>query len=245
MSVKLGGNIVVTGTNRGVGLELVRQLAEKTGEDAHIYVCCREPESPRAEVKHHHVHLDSISAAVQAVSQQIGSDGLNLLINNAAINKPLQPATLLDTIKSNMMEVFETNVAGPFLLSKVGLSYVHFFLCTSTGNAFSRSGKMSCPKWRSLSILGSCSRMREKWSGRSTGRLAALNMLTRCQAEDFKSHNILVMAIHPGLVRTDMGGEMAPLTPEDSVVGMLGVMSTLSRKHTGTLLDWEGNTIPW
>uniref|UniRef100_A0A3Q3A8Z8 Uncharacterized protein n=1 Tax=Kryptolebias marmoratus TaxID=37003 RepID=A0A3Q3A8Z8_KRYMA len=239
MSVKLGGNIVVTGTNRGVGLELVRQLAEKTGEDAHIYVCCREPESPRAEVKHHHVHLapDSISAAVQAVSQQIGSDGLNLLINNAAINKPLQPATLLDTIKSNMMEVFETNVAGPFLLSKVGLSYVHFFLCTSTGKQFGVNSECETAGMRISASKSEAIVLSRK--------RAALNMLTRCQAEDFKSHNILVMAIHPGLVRTDMGGEMAPLTPEDSVVGMLGVMSTLSRKHTGTLLDWEGNTIPW
>lgn len=66
---------------------------------------------------------DSISAAVQAVSKQIGASGLNLLINNAAINKPAVPALLDVTGKKDMMEVYETNVVGPFLLVKVGLSY--------------------------------------------------------------------------------------------------------------------------
>lgn len=50
MSVKLGGNILVTGTSRGIGLELVKQLAEKTGQEAHIYASCRDPEGTRAEV---------------------------------------------------------------------------------------------------------------------------------------------------------------------------------------------------
>ncbi|XP_015249000.1 PREDICTED: C-factor-like [Cyprinodon variegatus] len=74
---------------------------------------------------------------------------------------------------------------------------------------------------------------------------AALNMLTCCQAEDLKDHKILVTAIHPGWVRTDMGGDQAPLTTQDSVAGMLDVMSTLTGRHTGLLLDWEGNVIPW
>ncbi|XP_049429883.1 uncharacterized protein LOC125887247 [Epinephelus fuscoguttatus] len=238
MSVKLEGNILVTGTNRGIGLELVRQLAETTGEQAHIYACCRAPEGPRAErfwyltarlvttpppvlvyppacsssvplpswtahlattplpASDHSCSLpvgtstraagssdheassssssaevsyfssprlsprdymsdeDSISAAVQAVSKQIGAGGLNLLINNAAITKLAIPGPLSATGKKDMMEVYETNVVGPFLIAK-----------------------------------------------------AALNMLTRCQAEDFKSYNILVTAIHPGWVRTEMGGE--------------------------------------
>lgn len=69
----------------------------------------------------------SISAAVQAVSKQIGAGGLNLLINNAAINKPASPAPLSATGKKDMMEVYETNVVGPFLLAKVSLS--HSLLC--------------------------------------------------------------------------------------------------------------------
>lgn len=52
MSVELGGNILVTGSNRGIGLELVRQLAARS-EDAHVYACCRDPEGPGAEVRPH------------------------------------------------------------------------------------------------------------------------------------------------------------------------------------------------
>lgn len=50
MSVNLKGNILVTGTNRGIGLELVKQLAEKTGPETQIYASCRDPEGTRAEV---------------------------------------------------------------------------------------------------------------------------------------------------------------------------------------------------
>lgn len=68
---------------------------------------------------------DSISAVVQTVGQQIGPDGLNLLINNAAINKPDVQASLVNTGKRDLMAVFE--VAGPFLLTKVALSHLHFY----------------------------------------------------------------------------------------------------------------------
>uniref|UniRef100_A0A3B4ZJM1 Uncharacterized protein n=1 Tax=Stegastes partitus TaxID=144197 RepID=A0A3B4ZJM1_9TELE len=74
---------------------------------------------------------------------------------------------------------------------------------------------------------------------------AALNMLTRCQAEDFKIHNILVAGIHPGWVRTEMGGADAPLPSQDSALSVLSVISSLSNKDSGRLLDWGGNMIPW
>lgn len=71
---------------------------------------------------------DSISAAVQAVSRQIGEAGLNVLINNAAINRPAAPGLLSLTRKTDMMQVYETNVVGPFLLAKVGLSNLSLLL---------------------------------------------------------------------------------------------------------------------
>lgn len=73
MPVELKGNIVVTGANRGIGLELVKQLAETRGEEAHIYACSREPEGSRTEVRLLHVdafcgsHINSESTHVKAV----------------------------------------------------------------------------------------------------------------------------------------------------------------------------------
>ncbi|CAB1313854.1 unnamed protein product, partial [Coregonus sp. 'balchen'] len=74
---------------------------------------------------------------------------------------------------------------------------------------------------------------------------AVLNMLIRCLAGDYKRDGILVIAIHPGWVKTDMGGPHVLMRTEDSAKGMLNVMSTLTEKHNGSLLDWEGNGIPW
>lgn len=264
MSEMLAGNIVVTGTNRGIGLELVKQLAQNTAEGAHIYACCREPEGTSAEalrtlptqypgkitvIKLDMSDEDSISAAVHAVSRQIGADGLNLLINNAAVNKPALPAPLSATGKEHMMEVYETNVAGPFILTKLFLPLLQ--RAAERGSA-ENGNTMSCRRSAIINISTLISSIEKCPETFPVAQMypyrtskAAMNMLTRCQAEDFKIHNILVTAIHPGWVRTDMGGEEAPLTTQDSVLGMLNVMSSLSNKDSGKLLDWQGDIIPW
>ncbi|TNN49435.1 hypothetical protein EYF80_040390 [Liparis tanakae] len=183
MARQLRGNVLVTGSNRGLGLELLRQLAARGGERTRLYAGCRAPEGAGAqgcfgsvgmaidrmafgpvsgrslmvtpsetsrpnildgspssssvntppdwlptgdvslglEITEYMSDEDSISAAVQAVSRQIGAGGLNLLINNAAINQPAAPAPLAATGKKDMMDVYETNVVGPFLLAKVGV----------------------------------------------------------------------------------------------------------------------------
>lgn len=69
---------------------------------------------------------ESIMSAVRTVSEKIGAGGLNLLINNAAIIKPPLPGPLCDTSRRDMMDVYETNVAGPFLLTKVVVSDCDF-----------------------------------------------------------------------------------------------------------------------
>ncbi|XP_069018380.1 C-signal-like [Embiotoca jacksoni] len=266
MSVKLDGNILVTGTNRGIGLQLVQQLAQKGGERAHIFACCREPEGTGAEelgqlstqhpgkitiIKLDTSDEDSIRAAVQAVSRQIGAGGLNLLINNAAINRPASPAPLSATGKKDMMEVYETNVVGPFVLTKMLLPLLQR-AAQSGSPQKDDAGKMSCRRSAIINISTLISSIEKCPETFPVAQMypyrtskAALNMLTRCQAEDFKIHNILVTAIHPGWVRTEMGGEEAPLTGEESAVAMLSTMSSLSNKDSGMLVDWQGNTIPW
>uniref|UniRef100_A0A667ZUJ3 Zgc:158868 n=1 Tax=Myripristis murdjan TaxID=586833 RepID=A0A667ZUJ3_9TELE len=248
IEVRHTGNILVTGSNRGIGLELVKQLLDNTGQEDHIYACCREPEGAGAEVlralanqRPEQVTIvqldtsdeDSVTAAVQVVGERVTASGLNLLINNAAINKPASPALLSATSKADMMEVFETNVAGPFLLAKVG-------------------GQMSCRRSAIINMSTLVSSIEkcpqnfhivQMYPYRTSK--AALNMLTRCLAEDFRKHSILVTGVHPGWVITDMGGKEAPMTPQQSVLGMLSMMSSLSDKDSGKLVDWMGNQIPW
>ncbi|KAF7650611.1 hypothetical protein LDENG_00122970, partial [Lucifuga dentata] len=194
---------------------------------------------------------DSICAAVQAVNGHIGASGLNLLINNAAVNKPAAPAKLCDTSKKDMMDVYNTNMAGPFLLAKMFLPLLQRAADThSPGKG--KGDEMSCRRSAIINIstfISSIQKCPETFHFAHmypyrTSK-AALNMLTRCLAEDFKKNQILVTGLHPGWVQTDMGGKHAPLTTQESVLGMLSVMSSLSSKDSGMLLDWEGNRIPW
>ncbi|XP_035766458.1 uncharacterized oxidoreductase C24B10.20 [Neolamprologus brichardi] len=74
---------------------------------------------------------------------------------------------------------------------------------------------------------------------------SALNMVSRCMAVDLEPDGILCMAIHPGWVRTDMGGSEAPLSPEDSISFMLSVIGGLTEKDHGSFLNFTGEQIPW
>jgi NAD(P)-dependent dehydrogenase (short-subunit alcohol dehydrogenase family) len=74
---------------------------------------------------------------------------------------------------------------------------------------------------------------------------AALNLLAKGLAANLAARSVIVVALSPGWVRTDMGGQSAPLTPETSVRGLRSVIGRLRREDSGKFLSYDGSSIPW
>ncbi|XP_067158904.1 C-signal-like isoform X1 [Apteryx mantelli] len=248
--------VLLTGSNRGIGLELVKQLLGGPRPPAWIFATCRDPEGPRAQelrdlVSRHPnlvlVKLDvadpsAIINAVKIVEGKLNGAGLNLLINNAGICAPVT----LETVDSEeMIRAYKTNAVGPLLMAQAFLPLLKKAARESTDKG------LSCSKAAIINIstiMGSIEKTSESFfkpviSYRCSK--AALNMLTKCQALTYEETGILCVALHPGWVKTDMGTQEADLTADTSVRGLLSVLPILSEKHSGSLLNWEGKAIPW
>ncbi|XP_042293979.1 C-factor-like [Sceloporus undulatus] len=251
------GSVLVTGANRGIGLELVKRFLAKANPPKVVFATCRDPEGPRAQElralasKHPNLAIlqlettdpKSIQAAAKKAEARLGGAGLNLLINNAGI----MPACTLESATSeHMLDVYNTNLVGPMLVTKEFLP-----LLRKAAHASVHKG-MGCGKATIINmstILGSIEKAPEHYalfpvvSYRCSK--AALNMLTKLQSMGFKEEGILCVAIHPGWVKTDLGTEKADLTVEESVKGIMDVLCNLSEKQHGILVTWEGKTLPW
>ncbi|KFO97298.1 C-factor, partial [Calypte anna] len=256
--------VLLSGSNRGIGLGLVKQLLAAPKPPLWIFASCRDPEGPRAQElrdlasKHPNLvllKLDvanpvSVTEAARIVERKMNGSGLNLLINNAAIYTPTASLAVVDA--EDMMRTYETNTVGPMLMAQASYRVPFFFLPLLKQAAQESTEKgLSCSKAAIInisSVMGSIERtpatfLKPVISYRCSK--AALNMLTKCQALTYGKVGILSVALHPGWVKTDMGTQEADLTVETSVQGLLSVLPILSEKHNGTLLNWEGKAIPW
>lgn len=74
---------------------------------------------------------------------------------------------------------------------------------------------------------------------------SALNAATKSMSLDLKKDNILVVSLHPGWVKTAMGGPNAPIDVDTSIKNILTTLRSLSEKHTGAFLQYDGKTLPW
>jgi NAD(P)-dependent dehydrogenase (short-subunit alcohol dehydrogenase family) len=74
---------------------------------------------------------------------------------------------------------------------------------------------------------------------------AALNMFTRMLAVELSPFGIVTVTVHPGWVQTDMGGRGAPLTPQESVQGLIKLIDGLTASHNGLYYRWDGEALPW
>ncbi|XP_027572013.1 C-factor-like [Pipra filicauda] len=252
-------SVLVTGANRGIGLGLVQHLLGLPNPPQWVFATCRDPKGQRAQElqnlasKHPNLVIiplevsdpASIKAAAARVEELLGGSGLNVLINNAGIAKPI---SLEKETLETMTQIYTTNTAGPLLLGQAFLPLLKKAAQGSPGSG------MSCSKAAIInmsSIAGSISfpyTWEEVLFTSYQCSKAALNMLNKCQSLAYKEHGILCLALHPGWVQTDLGssaGHMPPLTVDTSVKGMLKVLSSLSEKDTGTFLDWEGKVVPW
>ncbi|XP_040471235.1 C-factor-like isoform X1 [Falco naumanni] len=252
-------SVLVTGANRGIGLGLVRHFLGMQNPPKWVFATCRDPKGQRAQdlqnVASNHANLviiplevtdpTSIKAAAARVGEHVGGSGLNLLINNAGmvINN-----TLDDETPENMTQIYTTNTVGPLLLGQAFLPLLKKAAQGSPGSG------LSCSKAAIINISSYGGSIKEVYLWDQIQAVsyrcskAALNMLTKCQSLGYRAHGVLCAALHPGWVQTDMGdsvGNVAPLTVDASVRGMLKVLSSLSEKDTGTFLDWEGKVLPW
>ncbi|XP_047934706.1 C-signal-like [Anser cygnoides] len=252
----LARSVLVTGSNRGIGLELVRQLAASPQAPQHIFATCRDPDGPRGkalrELSAQHpsirlvqldtVDLPSIRRAVQVVESCLEGQGLNLLVNNAGIGSH---ATLQSVDSQEMLAAFATNVVGPLQVAK------EFLPLLEKAAKGAQKTRLSCSRAVIVNVsskvgsIGLCLGVLEAPMYPYRASKAAQNMVTRCLAAELRDKGILCMAIHPGWVKTDMGTEQAPMTVERSVQGILAVLGSLSQETSGTFLDWEGNSLPW
>ena len=251
-------SVLETGGNRGIGLEFARQfLIQKSLNFEKIIVTCKDPlvATELNELKDiypaqlHILKLDVIEwdtydTLVKDVENIVGVEcGLTLLINNAGILQDKQDLHDLDP--ECMIEAFKVNCIAPILLSKSFLSLLRTASQNSvtSGMSITRAGIVNISSdWGSIK-----ERETSEWGSLYPYRCSknALNMGTKNLAIDLKEDGIMVTALHPGWVKTDMGGPDGELTPEQSVLMMLKTMLNLSEEDNGTFLQFNGTSLPW
>ena len=229
--------ILITGANRGLGLSFARQSLAR---GYRVFASCRRPDEAvdlHALAEDHVDQLtplrldvtdeDTILASARVVERQEG--GLDLLINNAGVNPSGERPGNLEA--GTMLHTFHVNAVGPMLVAQRHLD----LLRGGDGPAIINIS----------SVLGSLARKSGGGEYSYSSSKAALNMLTRALAFDLRSDGIIVVSMHPGWVQTDMGGSAAPLTPTESVRGILDVADGLTLDDTGSFLAHDGRRLPW
>ena len=227
-------SVVVTGANRGIGLELVSQYLV---DDWQVYGCCRRPElateltglAPNSVLSIHQLDVgnpDSVKNLALALSEL----SIDLLINNAGIYGG-ERQSFGDIDYAQWTRVLEVNTLGAYRVSTA--------LANQVGNSEQRL------MVNVSSAMGSIERYTTGGHYIYRSSKAALNMVTGNLAHDLRSRGITVLSVHPGWVRTDMGGSSADISTKTSAAGLRQLISNATIEDSGRFFSWDGSALPW
>ena len=229
--------ILITGANRGLGLELTRLYAARGDR---VFAGCRAPEHDtglkdlsaqfRGRVSILPLEITdtlSLDQCVQEVRSEV--DALDMLINNAAINAEGETLRTFDAEKA--AQQWMVNAAGQVLVAQKFLDLLKAGTDAKIINVTSEAGSISTMNhFRGYYYFGS---------------KAAMNMFSRSMAWDPDTAGIITIALQPGWMRTDMGGSNADLSATESAEGILKVIDGLKPEDNGKFYTWEGKEYPW
>jgi len=226
--------ILITGANRGIGLEFIRQYAAGAVD---VIACCREPANA-AELKalsqrDSNVRIMKLDVSdpqsVATLKKDLVRLPLDIVINNAGISGLLErPKGLIDF--DGWLKVFAVNSIAPVMVS----------IALRDNLLAGREKKLVTI----TSLLGSI-------ANHSGGAFpyhaskAAVNSLMHGLAKDWARDGISVGLFHPGWVQTDMGGASAPVKRTESVKGLRAQISALNAENSGSFRDYTGKVLPW
>lgn len=218
--------IVITGANRGIGLNLVRKLSE---QGDHVYALCRSASEELLKLDCQVIEQVDVTdfTSLKKAQNQVG-EGIDILINNAGIMRD-ESLPFKESHFDSIQEQFEVNALGPLKVFSV----------------FDPSLKRGAKVVMITSRMGSIS---DNTSGGRYGYRAsktALNMLSQSLAHDLVGREMSVGVFHPGWVQTDMTGHTGHLTAEQSAENLCQRIQEMSLKNSGHFFHCDGSSLPW
>jgi NAD(P)-dependent dehydrogenase (short-subunit alcohol dehydrogenase family) len=228
---------IVTGANRGLGLEFVHQLLAR---DWRVVAGCRKPGQALKLTGYAGAHPGRLHVLPLDVASErsitgfaretaLVTDRVDLLINNAGV---LVAGERFGSVAAkSLADSFAANASGPLLLTQALADLLAASDAPRVANISSQIGSIANTQaFRTASYAMS---------------KAALNMATRLMAAELRGRGAIVACFHPGWVQTDMGGANATLSIVDSVTALLTRILALTPDDAGRFIGVDGNDLPW
>jgi NAD(P)-dependent dehydrogenase (short-subunit alcohol dehydrogenase family) len=228
--------VLITGANRGIGLELTRQYLDK---QTRVLAACRTPETAQALLELKQSNPETLRIfplevtdehSVKTLAESVRNETIDVLINNAGISGG-ERQDIQEMDYSRWALTLAVNTISPFRVTVALLDNLR---------------RSRSPRIITLSSqLGSMLRPSSTGNYAYRSSKAAVNKVMQGLAVDLRSENIIVCPVHPGWVQTDMGGTKADLTVQDSASGLIRLIGRLQLSDSGHFLKWNGEEHPW
>ena len=228
--------VLITGANRGLGLEFCRQYA---ADGQSVIACCRQPEQAsdlnNLARQYAAIQVEALDVAdfdqIDALSQKLSGYSIDVLINNAGVYGDLQSGGFGQLDYQAWITSLLVNTQAPVKMVEAFLPQIR------------RSDKKLIVNISSL--MGSIADNSGGGSILYRSSKAALNAAMKSLAIDLKNQSVGVLIFHPGWVKTDMGGPNALINTEQSIAGMRTLIENFSLDQSGCFVKYDGTTMPW
>lgn len=231
-------NVVITGASRGLGFFLAKKYLEDGNQ---VFAGARDIQAPKLNalakeypdrliiVELNVADTESVNKAAITVKHHTGK--VDILINNAAIHNETSFEKLENADIDDCLNVYDVNSLGPLRVVKAFLPLIRESLNAKIINISSESGS-----------IGACQREKEFDYCMSK---AALNMATKLLSNYLKRDQIVVLAVHPGWMRTDMGGSSADLDPYETACCLVKLFNGIKDVEQPVFIDHDGKNFEW
>lgn len=179
---------------------------------------------------------------VKQVEQIVGGQGLNVLFNSAGISPRSSFLGMRALKASELMDAYAVNCVAPLMLSK---AFTPLLKKAAKNNSKDQLGVSRAVIVNMSSILGSIASNTDGSLYHYRITKSGLNAATKSISIDFKTDGIMAVAMHPGWVKTDMGGEKAPMEVEESCKHMVNTIFNLNPSNNGGFIQFDGKALPW
>lgn len=229
--------VLITGANRGIGLEFTRQYALDSWR---VLACSRHPEKSDELNKLAAQYPDQIKVyaldvadhvQIERLAQVLAEESIDILVNNAGVYPDSDKSGFGHTDYAEWLQAFRINTMAPLKMAETFATHI------------ARSQQKII-----VTITSQMGSVADNGSGGSylyRSSKAAVNMVVKSLAVDLKPLGVAAVVFHPGWVKTDMGGVNAMISTEQSVSGMRKVIGSLTIADSGKFLAYDGRVIPW